>query len=319
MSDIDETKNEKVETQEVPLDDLLVYIDQLIKAFESHPDETTHGMVFQLLDALDGLHRQAFHRLSAFLEDKSGENLLEEAAKADRLIDTVLQLYDVFDDSKALKQVETALAQVQPYIESHGGTLKLVKVSNGTVQLQMGGACRGCPGSQFTLQRGVERAIKEHYTDFSELVVIEPIAPEGAKTHGGTIPLGDVYSPPSLLQAPQFHPTITPDDLPKGSLKQVDVEGTQVLLAHLENGIYAVGAYCPDSALPLTTGELDGLKITCPWHGEQFDLSTGECLDSAKRRTLPRLPVYPMALKDGKIHVAVNVPARPMRMVTADE
>lgn len=57
--------------------------------------------------------------------------------------------------------VRDAMLDVQAYARSHGGTIKLVGVSEeGDVQVRFGGTCRGCPMSGVTLKLGVEERLR---------------------------------------------------------------------------------------------------------------------------------------------------------------
>jgi Fe-S cluster biogenesis protein NfuA len=52
-------------------------------------------------------------------------------------------------------------SDIRPYIEADGGRIKLAKVEDdGTVYVQLAGACAGCPGAAMTLKGGVERVLK---------------------------------------------------------------------------------------------------------------------------------------------------------------
>ena len=51
-----------------------------------------------------------------------------------------------------------------------------------------------------------------------------------------------------------------------------------VAIYHLRNQIFAVCDACPHAGALLSTGELDGSVVTCPLHGSQFDVRTGERL-----------------------------------------
>ena len=69
------------------------------------------------------------------------------------------------------------------------------------------------------------------------------------------------------------------DDLPVGSTLEVAVEGRIIALYHVEDKFYAIDGICPHAGGPLGSGFLEGNIVTCPWHGWQFDVSTGQhCL-----------------------------------------
>lgn len=294
----------------IELDELLTYLGELTAAFEEHPDEQTRLVAANLLQGLDALHREAFTRLTAYLNEQQAGHLLVEAAEADRLIGAVLSLYDLLPAEIAIRQAEAALASVRPYIESHGGQLKVLDVSEGTVYVQMGGACQGCAGATYTLQRGIRQALEDNFPGFEQVVVTEPAA-QNPTTSSGFIAIDQVYTPPSLLQGPEFQAVSTLDELPLQTMRQVELNDVQLLLVHTNGEIYAVGAMCPGSMLPLANGRLDGETIICGWHNERFDLRTGACLERGGTRQMERLPVYPVAIQGETVQVAVNVPARP--------
>lgn len=65
-------------------------------------------------------------------------------------------------------------------------------------------------------------------------------------------------------------------DFPEKQLKKVKVAGEDVMVANLGGKIYAMTATCTHRGGPLDEGELDGTTVICPWHGGQFDITTGK-------------------------------------------
>ena len=59
------------------------------------------------------------------------------------------------------EQVQGAIDEIRPQLQSHGGDIELVKIEDGTVFVKLQGACAGCPGAVMTLRQGVERLIKQ--------------------------------------------------------------------------------------------------------------------------------------------------------------
>lgn len=58
---------------------------------------------------------------------------------------------------------------------------------------------------------------------------------------------------------------------------KVVVAGARVLaLFNVEGGFHATDNSCPHRGGPLGEGTLDGAVVTCPWHGWQFDVRSGE-------------------------------------------
>jgi Fe-S cluster biogenesis protein NfuA len=71
------------------------------------------------------------------------------------------------------ERVQTVLDQIRPALQADGGDVALVDITDdGVVQVQLQGACRGCPMSQLTLANGVERVLKEQ---IPEVVRVEAV------------------------------------------------------------------------------------------------------------------------------------------------
>jgi len=68
-------------------------------------------------------------------------------------------------------------------------------------------------------------------------------------------------------------------DFPSESARVVDAEGTSLIVARVGDDFCAVANKCPHLGLPLTANIVDGKTITCPFHGSQFDMCSGENLD----------------------------------------
>ena len=58
-----------------------------------------------------------------------------------------------------LALLQETLEYIRPAIQMDGGDLVLLGVEDGTVNLQMVGACGGCPMSMMTLKAGIERIL----------------------------------------------------------------------------------------------------------------------------------------------------------------
>ena len=65
---------------------------------------------------------------------------------------------DAAIDMTALK---ATLEYIRPALQADGGDLILLGVDGGTVNLQMVGACGGCPLSTMTLKAGIERILTD--------------------------------------------------------------------------------------------------------------------------------------------------------------
>lgn len=60
------------------------------------------------------------------------------------------------------EKVKEALDKIRPALQSEGGDIELVDVSDdGIVKVKLTGACGVCPMSIYTLKLGVEQRLKE--------------------------------------------------------------------------------------------------------------------------------------------------------------
>lgn len=60
-----------------------------------------------------------------------------------------------------LSSLNETLEYIRPALQADGGDLILLGVEEGTVNLQLVGACGGCPMSTMTLTAGIERILKD--------------------------------------------------------------------------------------------------------------------------------------------------------------
>lgn len=68
------------------------------------------------------------------------------------------------------ERVQAALNQVRPTLQKDGGDVVLVDVTDdGTVKVQLTGACKGCPMSQMTLKEGIEKFVKAEVPEIKKV------------------------------------------------------------------------------------------------------------------------------------------------------
>jgi len=73
-------------------------------------------------------------------------------------------------------------------------------------------------------------------------------------------------------------------DVPPGTGKCVEANGKQVALFNVDGTFHAIDNTCLHRGGPLGEGELEGAVVTCPWHGWQYDVTTGaDTMDDSER------------------------------------
>jgi nitrite reductase (NADH) small subunit len=65
-------------------------------------------------------------------------------------------------------------------------------------------------------------------------------------------------------------------DCPPGEAREIVAANRIIALFNVEGAYYALDGICPHQGGPLGKGALRGCVVTCPWHGWQFDVTTGQ-------------------------------------------
>jgi len=60
--------------------------------------------------------------------------------------------------------------RVRPAVEMDGGAIRFVSFENGTVTVQLQGACSGCPSAGVTLKAGIEALLKQTIPEVQNVV-----------------------------------------------------------------------------------------------------------------------------------------------------
>jgi nitrite reductase (NADH) small subunit len=70
-------------------------------------------------------------------------------------------------------------------------------------------------------------------------------------------------------------------DVPVGTAREFVADGRVLAVFATEEGYVALHGLCAHAGGPLAKGKVQGGVVTCPWHGWQYWLKTGQhCLSS---------------------------------------
>jgi len=81
------------------------------------------------------------------------------------------------------------------------------------------------------------------------------------------------------------------------------VVGDRVIaLVHVDQRWVALDGICPHQGGPLGKGRVSGTVLTCPWHGWQFDVTTG------RHQSIPSLiqPTLPVKVEGSDVFVDLD-------------
>lgn len=88
-------------------------------------------------------------------------------------------------------------------------------------------------------------------------------------------------------------------DVAAGSGIEVAANGRIIALFNVEGEFYAIDGICAHAGGPVGTGELNGCIVTCPWHGWQYDATTGKhCLTESISQQR-----FPVTVEEGDVFV----------------
>ena len=77
------------------------------------------------------------------------------------------------DEDVVLQIKELLYTRVRPAVAQDGGDIVFEDFTDGTVTVQMRGACAGCPSSTATLKMGIENMLRHYIPEVKEVVAAE--------------------------------------------------------------------------------------------------------------------------------------------------
>ncbi|MBD2440211.1 NifU family protein [Nostoc sp. FACHB-110] len=274
------------------LEELIAEINRF-EAIISDWDESQRCVAVGLKRAIEDLHKEALTRLIKSLKQES-MSALRHAAD-DEVVYAVLLYHDLVKPPlpPILQRIQTALEEVRPGLKSHKGDIELVAFKPpDTVEVKLIGTCSSCPASNLTLTQGVEQAIKNHCPEINQVVAVSD-RPTGDNSNT------NIISPFSPQIKAAWVKVATIDQVSDLDIFATKVAGHALILYRQGDRINCYRNACSHLASPLDTGQVENGILTCPIHGFQYQLATGECLTAAD---VP-LQAYPVQIKGEKVFV----------------
>jgi nitrite reductase (NADH) small subunit len=96
--------------------------------------------------------------------------------------------------------------------------------------------------------------------------------------------------------------TAKTNEITPGTIREFQVEGRAIAVANVEGKFYAINNTCLHRGGPLGQGAMNGKVVTCPWHGWQYDVTTGKVTQN------PAVGVdcYPIEVRGEDIYVDIG-------------
>lgn len=90
-------------------------------------------------------------------------------------------------------------------------------------------------------------------------------------------------------------------EIPPGEGREFVVSGNIIAVFNDQGVFHAMDGICPHAGGPLFKGRLKDKVVTCPWHGWQFDVTSGRhCLNAQLQH-----PAFSVTLKDGDLWLEI--------------
>jgi phenylpropionate dioxygenase-like ring-hydroxylating dioxygenase large terminal subunit len=127
-----------------------------------------------------------------------------------------------------------------------------------------------------------------------------------------------IQGPSATLIYDDWYPALRTDTLRKGRLAKAMLLDLPLVLGRREDGrVFAMRDSCPHRGIPLSEGWFDGKRVTCRYHGWEFEPCSGQCemipsLTSVDKLDATRIyaTAYPCEERDGHAWVYVPGPGR---------
>lgn len=87
------------------------------------------------------------------------------------------------------------------------------------------------------------------------------------------------------------------EEIAPGQIREFDVSGKAV--ANVNGNLFAINSVCLHHGGPLGEGDLQGSLVSCPWHGWQYDVTTGKLTQQPDTG----VECYPVELRGSEIFV----------------
>jgi len=240
----------------------------------------------QLVGAVVELYGEGMRRIVDTIEVAGdGASAVREAMAADSVIASLLPIHDLYP-MPLDERVSEALDQVRPYLDSHGGGVELLDVTDGVARIRLEGSCKTCPASSATLELAVKQALDEAAPDLEGLVVegIVEAAPESKS--GFDLPVLQVQADGTQTQQSKtaaaqaafnvsggaaWH-ELAGASVDEGRIQALEVEGITIAVARIEGTLLAFRDCCATCNSPITGGTLLGGVLACPECAARYDL-----------------------------------------------
>jgi Fe-S cluster biogenesis protein NfuA/nitrite reductase/ring-hydroxylating ferredoxin subunit len=267
-------------------------IQQLLEQIESVPSPTTRQLIHEFMEATLGFYGQGLARILQVANESGpdGQKVFQNLIK-DKVVRGLLLIHDLHPSNLETRLLE-ALAEVRPYLQSHGGNVELISLIGEAATLRLQGTCKSCASSAVTLELAIRHAIEEACPDLIGFDVEGIPDNQVASATVNKIPDGK----------PNWLVVENAEHLEDGTWMPVRMAGKRLLVCKVNGNLYAYRNNCPVCNVPFDTGALEAGLLRCSL-GHRFDVQhAGYCTEMPSAHLDP----FPLLFQEGVVRVALT-------------
>src|ERR1700722_2549883 len=268
-------------------------IQQLLEQIEALPSPSTRELIHEFMEATLAFYGQGLGRILQVVSESGpdGKKAYQHLIN-DKVVRGLLLIHDLHP-ADLESRLRGALDQVRPYLQSHGGNVELISLTEQAARLRLQGTCKSCASSAVTLELAIRHAIEEACPDLAGFEV-EGVAQEQFTP-------APVAQPPERAK-PNWVALENAQQLDDGAWMPVRVAGKRLVVCRLEGNLYAYRNNCPACNMPFDAGVLEAGLLRCPL-GHRYDVQhAGRCPEMPTAHLDP----FPLLLQEGVVRVALT-------------
>jgi Fe-S cluster biogenesis protein NfuA/nitrite reductase/ring-hydroxylating ferredoxin subunit len=318
---------------------LVERVQDLQARLEATGDSAVRDVADELVSAVVQMYGAGLERIMAGLFDagEDGERIAA-ALSGDELVATLLLIHDLHPVDLG-DRVQQALDSVRPYMESHGGNVELLSLTDGVARIHLQGSCSDCSASSVTLELAIKAALEEAAPDLEGLEVVGvaaqtaggpglpmvtgtatpppptglelpvvmsgPVAGAPPQVAGAAPQVAEAapHPPSAAMAPPAWFDVDGAADLSDGALTAFIVAGSELVVANVDGTLLAYRDRCAGCGGALHGGLLSAGALACPSCQRSFFLPrAGRSMDDDHVQLEP----VPLLRDQGRVKVALT-------------
>ncbi|MEO7960800.1 MAG: NifU family protein [Ginsengibacter sp.] len=267
-------------------------IQDLLEQIDLLPDDHAKSMMQECMQETLSFYGHGLERILNIIVSGNSAAATELLNKLieDNFVNGLLLIHDLHPLDLQTR-LHMALDKVRPYMDTHGGSVEIIDLTDGIATLKLAGNCKGCPSSASTLEFGIKQAIEEHCPDLLEL-----------KIEGGSMSSLAINGNDTRHTATRWEKVTGTHNLENGDMRSKNIEGNFIIFCKVSDNLYAYRDFCPACELPLHSGKLEGKVLSCRM-GHQYNVQlAGRCIDNEELHLEP----FPLTNENGELRISVG-------------